>query len=56
MRYDYVYQNKYWRVLIQFNMVLEYVEKIHAISIVAKTVEQWKQSKDYIPSPDCAHN
>jgi len=34
----------------------EYVEKIHAISIVAKTVEQWKQSKDYIPSPDCAHN
>ena len=34
----------------------EYVEKIHAISIVAKTVEQWKQSEDYIPSPDCAHN
>ena len=31
-----------------------YVQKIHAISIVSKTPEQWKESSDFIASPDCA--
>lgn len=33
-----------------------YVQKIHAISIVSKTPEQWKESSDFIASPDCAKN
>ena len=33
-----------------------FVMEIHAISIVSKTVSQWKESSDYIPSPDCAKN
>ena len=33
-----------------------FVKEIHAISIVSKTVSQWKDSSDYIPSPDCAKN
>ena len=33
-----------------------FVKEIHAISIVSKTVSQWKESSDYIPSPDCAKN
>ena len=32
------------------------VSKIHAISIVSKTVNEWKESPDFIPSPDCAKN
>jgi len=30
------------------------VSEIHAISIVAKSIAQWKESDDFIPSPDCA--
>lgn len=33
-----------------------FVPKIHAISIVSKTPEQWKKSSDFIASPDCAKN
>ena len=33
-----------------------FVHKIHAISIVSKTPEQWKKSSDFIASPDCAKN
>ncbi len=33
-----------------------YVKEIHAISIVSKTIEQWKKSSEYIASPDCAKN
>ena len=33
-----------------------FVKEIHAISIVSKTVAQWTESSDYIPSPDCAKN
>ena len=33
-----------------------YVQKIHAISIVSKTPEQWKESSEFIASPDCAKN
>ena len=33
-----------------------FVRKIHAISIVSKTPEQWKKSSDFIASPDCAKN
>ena len=32
------------------------VSEIHAISIVSKTVNEWKESPDFIPSPDCAKN
>lgn len=32
------------------------VSEIHAISIVSKTVDEWKESPDFIPSPDCAKN
>tara|TARA_B100000242_G_scaffold12527_1_gene7930 strand:- start:493 stop:789 length:297 start_codon:yes stop_codon:yes gene_type:complete len=32
------------------------VSKIHAISIVSKTIDEWKKSPDFIPSPDCAKN
>ena len=31
-----------------------YVSEIHAISIVAKSIAQWKESDDFFPSPDCA--
>jgi BolA protein len=34
----------------------ELVSKIHAISIVSKTFDEWKKSADFIPSPDCAKN
>ena len=34
----------------------ELVSEIHAISIVSKTVDEWKKSADFIPSPDCAKN
>ena len=33
-----------------------FVPKIHAISIVSKTPDQWKKSSDFIASPDCAKN
>ena len=33
-----------------------FLQKIHAISIVSKTPEQWKKSSDFIASPDCAKN
>ena len=33
-----------------------FVLKIHAISIVSKTPDQWKKSSDFIASPDCAKN
>ena len=33
-----------------------FVPKIHAISIVSKTPDQWKKSSDFIVSPDCAKN
>ena len=32
------------------------VDEIHAISIVSKTINQWKESKEFIASPDCAKN
>jgi len=32
----------------------DFVEKIHAISIVSKTSNQWEESNEYPNSPECA--
>ena len=39
-----------------FKALGSFVEEIHAISIVAKTEQQWKISSQFIASPDCAKN
>ena len=39
-----------------YKALMNLVSEIHAISIVSKTVDEWKESPDFIPSPDCAKN
>ena len=33
----------------------DFVGKIHAISIVSKTSDQWEESSEYNDSPECAN-
>ena len=53
---DFIGLNLIKRHQLVYKALENYVSEIHAISIVSKTISQWTESSDYIPSPDCTKN
>ena len=51
---EFIDQSLINRHKLVYKAMGDFVEQIHAISIVSKTSNQWNESKKYPDSPECA--
>ena len=51
---DFIAQSLINRHKLVYRAMWDFVGKIHAISIVSKTSNQWEESNKYPNSPECA--
>ena len=52
---EFINQSLINRHKLVYKAMGDFVGKIHAISIVSKTSNQWEESSEYNDSPECAN-